>query len=116
MSDPWDGPTGQATRGRTARVPGQRTDEFEGAPQGTGKGLTLVIGGDWPSGTSYPGNSSSQAPADAKAAVSDAHASTADQSKSCAKVSPYNTVSLGGVPMTPAQAYAAASSEPDSDA
>src|SRR5262249_50095241 len=30
--------------------------------QGTGMGLTLVIGADWPSGTSFPGGSSSPAP------------------------------------------------------
>ncbi|MQY36476.1 Transcriptional regulator LytR [Streptomyces sp. RB17] len=84
--------------------------------QGTGSGLTLVIGSDWPSGTSYPGGSSLPAPADTKAAVGGAHASTADQAKTCAKVSPYKTVSLNGVPMTPAQAYAAARGKPDSDA
>ncbi|QTE02879.1 LCP family protein [Streptomyces cyanogenus] len=84
--------------------------------QGTGAGLTLVIGGDWPSGNSYPGGSSSPAPADTKAAVGGAHASTADQAKTCAKVSPYKTVSLDGVAMTPAQAYAAARNKPDSDA
>ncbi|TVZ74696.1 LCP family protein, partial [Streptomyces sp. BK340] len=79
----------------------------------TGTGLTLVIGSDWPSGTSYPGATS--APADTKAAVSNAHAQTADQAKTCAKVSPYKTVELGGVPMTPAQAYTAARTKPDSD-
>ncbi|MGW7524120.1 LCP family protein [Streptomyces sp. NPDC054783] len=84
--------------------------------QGTGTGLTVVIGSDWPSGTSYPGGSSSPAPADTKAAVGGAHASTADQAKTCAKVSPYRTVSLNGIPMTPAQAYAAARGKPDSDA
>ncbi|MGW2425957.1 LCP family protein [Streptomyces sp. NPDC001709] len=84
--------------------------------QGTGTGLTLVIGSDWPSGTGYPGGSSSPAPADAKTAVGGAHASTADQAKTCAKVSPYKTVSLNGVSMTPAQAYAAARGKPDSDA
>jgi hypothetical protein len=84
--------------------------------QGTGTGLTLVIGSDWPSGTSYPGGTSSSAPADTHAAVSNAHASTADEAKTCAKVSPYKTVSLNGVPMTPAQAYAAAATKPDSDA
>ncbi|MER6074317.1 LCP family protein [Streptomyces sp. NPDC001817] len=89
--------------------------------QGSGSGLTLVIGSDWPSGTSYPSNSgstgaSSPAPADTHAAVSNAHAQTADQSKSCAQVSPYRTVSLNGVSMTPAQAYAAARNQPDSDA
>ncbi|MGQ4380206.1 LCP family protein [Streptomyces sp. SAS_267] len=82
--------------------------------QGTGPGLVLVVGGDWPSGSTYPGGSSS-APADSKTAVADAHASTADEAKTCAKVSPYRTVSLNGVPMTPAQAYAAARNKPDSD-
>ncbi|MEU8976515.1 LytR C-terminal domain-containing protein, partial [Streptomyces monashensis] len=83
--------------------------------QGTGTGLTLVIGSDWPSGTAFPGGSSSPAPADTHAAVSNAHASTADQSKTCAQVSQYRTVSLNGVSMTPAQAYAAARDVPDSD-
>ncbi|WP_330341910.1 LCP family protein [Streptomyces sp. NBC_00557] len=83
--------------------------------QGTGTGLTLVIGSDWTSGTSYPGGGSSAAPADTKTAVGGAHASTADQAKTCAKVSPYKTVSLNGVAMTPSQAYAAARGKPDSD-
>ncbi|WP_374114727.1 LCP family protein [Streptomyces cellostaticus] len=85
--------------------------------QGTGTGLTLVVGTDWPSGTSWPGASSSASPtpADTGAAVSNAHAQTADQAKTCAKVSRYKTVSLNGVPMTPAQAYAAARGRPDSD-
>ncbi|MGX9885685.1 LCP family protein [Streptomyces sp. NPDC002276] len=82
--------------------------------QGTGTGLTLVIGTDWPSGTTLPGGSSSPAPADTKAATSNAQASTADQSKSCAKVSPYKTVSLNGVAMTPTQAYRAATNKKDS--
>ncbi|MET8804046.1 LCP family protein [Streptomyces sp. NPDC004546] len=84
--------------------------------QGTGSGLTLVIGSDWPSGTGFPGGTSSPAPADTQAAVGGAHASTADEAKTCAKVSPYKTVSLNGVAMTPAQAYAAARGKPDSDA
>ncbi|MEU4930011.1 LCP family protein [Streptomyces yokosukanensis] len=84
--------------------------------QGTGTALTLVIGSDWPSGTSFPGGSSSPAPADTQAAVGGAHASTADQSKTCAKVSPYKTVTIDGVSMTPSQAYAAARGTPDSDA
>ncbi|MER5547927.1 LCP family protein [Streptomyces sp. NPDC002589] len=86
--------------------------------QGSADGLTLVIGSDWPSGTTYPsgnGGSSSPAPADTHAAVGGAHAETADQSKSCARVSPYKTVQLNGVHMTPAQAYAAATNQPDSD-
>ncbi|MET8137715.1 LCP family protein [Streptomyces sp. NPDC005251] len=83
--------------------------------QGQSRGLILVVGSDWPSGTTYPGGSSSSAPADTKTAVSNAHASTADEAKKCAEVSPYKTVSLNGVPMTPAQAYAAARNKPDSD-
>ncbi|MEU6354991.1 LCP family protein [Streptomyces sp. NPDC047072] len=83
--------------------------------QGTGSGLTLVIGGDWTSGTSYPGGTASAAPADTQAAVADANASTADDAKSCAKVSKFNTVELNGVPMTPTQAYAAATNKKDSD-
>ncbi|MBK3562373.1 MULTISPECIES: LCP family protein [unclassified Streptomyces] len=82
--------------------------------QGTGTGLTLVIGTDWPSGTTLPGGSSSPAPADTKAATSNAQASTADESKSCAKVSTYKTVSLNGVAMTPTQAYRAATNKKDS--
>ncbi|MFE4629249.1 LCP family protein [Streptomyces mirabilis] len=78
----------------------------------TGTGLTLVIGTDWTSGTAYP--AATPAPADTKAATSNAHAETADQSKTCAKVSPYRTVSLNGVAMTPTQAYRAASGIKDS--
>ncbi|WST74190.1 LCP family protein [Streptomyces sp. NBC_01136] len=85
--------------------------------QGSASGLTLVIGADWPNGTTYAtssSGSSSAAPADTHAAVSNAHAQTADQSKTCAKVSPYKTVQLNGVAMTPAQAYAAAGDQQDS--
>jgi len=83
--------------------------------QSSASGLTLVIGADWTTGTTLSGGSSSAAaPADTHAAVSNANASTADESKTCAKVSPYKTVSLNGVAMTPAQAYAAASSRKDS--
>ncbi|EST36661.1 hypothetical protein M878_00775 [Streptomyces roseochromogenus subsp. oscitans DS 12.976] len=85
--------------------------------QGSADSLTLVIDSDWPSGTTYPssGGSSSPAPADTHAAVSNAHVETADQSKNCAQVSPYKTVQLDGVNMTPAQAYAAGTNQPDSD-
>ncbi|TKA00616.1 LytR family transcriptional regulator [Actinacidiphila oryziradicis] len=82
--------------------------------QATSSGLTLVIGADWPSGTTYPGGTSSAAPADTHAAVSGAHSQTADQGKTCAPVSKYKTVQVNGVPMTPAQAYAAAGTKPDS--
>ena len=80
--------------------------------QGTADGVVLVIGGDWTSGTTY--SSSSATPADTHAAVSNAHAQTADKAKTCAKVSPYKTVEINGVPMTPAQAYAAATNKKDS--
>jgi LCP family protein required for cell wall assembly len=83
--------------------------------QGSSSGVVLVIGGDWPSGTTYGSSgSSSAAPADTHAAVADAHAQTADKAKTCAKVSPYKTVQINGVAMTPAQAYAAASGRKDS--
>jgi len=105
--------TGQKAEAQTAaKALGLSASHLE---QGTGTGLTLVIGGDWTSGTTYGGSSSSPAPADTQAAVSNAHAQTADEAKTCAKVSPYKTVALNGVPMTPAQAYAAATSKPDSD-
>ncbi|MGH1554795.1 LCP family protein [Streptomyces sp. L7] len=106
--------TGQKTEAQTvAKALGLSSAHLK---QSTGTGFTLVIGSDWPSGTTYPGSTSSPAPADTKAATSNANASTADESKSCAKVSPYKTVSVNGVAMTPAQAYAAASGKPDSDA
>ncbi|MFE1838091.1 LCP family protein [Streptomyces sviceus] len=105
--------TGQKAEAQTvAKALGLRTSHLK---EGTGTGLTLVIGSDWTSGTTFPGGSSSPAPADTKAAVSNAHAQTADEAKKCAQVSPYKTVSLNGVPMTPAQAYAAATSKKDSD-
>src|SRR6059036_3359520 len=37
MSDPWDGPGGQATRSRTGRVPEQRADEPGGAHRPGGR-------------------------------------------------------------------------------
>ncbi|MFI7399212.1 LCP family protein [Streptomyces sp. NPDC049541] len=84
--------------------------------QGSSSGVVLVIGSDWPSGTTYgsSGGSSAAAPADTHAAVADAHAQTADRAKTCAKVSPYKTVQINGVPMTPSQAYAAARGKEDS--
>ncbi|MEV0977963.1 hypothetical protein [Streptomyces sp. NPDC049915] len=55
-----------------------------------------MIGSDWPSGTSYPGTAPAPAPAGTKAATADAHAQTADEAKTCVKVSPYETVELNG--------------------
>ncbi|MEU9475938.1 LCP family protein [Streptomyces sp. NPDC048191] len=106
--------TGQKAQAKTvAKALGLPSSHVK---QGTGTGLTLVIGSDWPSGTGYPGGSAAPAPADTQAAVGGAHATTADQAKTCAKVSPYRTVNLNGVAMTPTQAYAAARGKPDSDA
>ncbi|MEU6660320.1 LCP family protein [Streptomyces sp. NPDC046821] len=82
----------------------------------SGTGLTLVIGTDWPSGTAYPESSERPVPADTAQAAAGSHARTADNSGSCSKVSQYKTVEINGVPMTPAQAYAAATGQPDSDA
>lgn len=83
--------------------------------EGSSSGVVLVIGSDWPSGTAYGSSGgSSAAPADTHAAVADAHAQTADKAKTCAKVSPYKTVQINGVPMTPTQAYAAARNKEDS--
>ncbi|MGW0421891.1 LCP family protein [Streptomyces sp. NPDC003015] len=105
--------TGQKAEAQTAaKALGLPTSHVK---EGTGIGLTLVIGGDWTSGSTFPGGSSSPAPTDTKAAVSNAHAQTADEAKKCAEVSPYKTVSLNGVPMTPAQAYAEATDKKDSD-
>ncbi|MET8860454.1 LytR C-terminal domain-containing protein, partial [Streptomyces sp. NPDC004579] len=105
--------TGQKGEARTAaKALGLSVSHLK---QGTSPGLVLVVGADWPSGTTYPGGSSASASDDGKNAVADAHASTADEAKTCATVSPYRTVSLNGVPMTPAQAYAAARDKPDSD-
>jgi LCP family protein required for cell wall assembly len=105
--------TGQKDEAKTvAKALGLSSSHLK---QGTGTGLTLVIGNDWPSGTSFPGGTSAPAPADTKAAVGGAHASTADQAKTCAKVSPYRTVTYNGISMTPSQAYAAARGKPDSD-
>jgi LCP family protein required for cell wall assembly len=113
------------TYGPGQKAEAQTVAEALGLPsshleQGSGTGLVLVIGSDWTDGTSYPDDGgqddgSAPAPADTKAAVADAHAQTADQAKTCAKVSTYKTVSLNGVTMTPSQAYAAARDVHDSD-
>ncbi|MFF4500006.1 LCP family protein [Streptomyces sp. NPDC001401] len=115
----------QASRTTITYGPGQKAEARTAASalglpashltQGSSSGVVLVIGSDWPSGTAYGSSgSSSAAPADTHAAVADAHAQTADKAKTCAKVSPYKTVQINGVPMTPAQAYAAASGKQDS--
>ncbi|MDH6131457.1 LCP family protein required for cell wall assembly [Kitasatospora sp. MAA4] len=88
---------------------------------GEGPGITLVIGADWTSGTTFSGGAASSggaaaapAPVDTQAALSDASAATADDSSKCAQVSHDRTVNLNGVPMTPIQAYAKSTDVPDS--
>jgi LCP family protein required for cell wall assembly len=107
------GPGEQGEAQTVARTLGLATSHLK---QGTVAGLTLVIGADWQTGTTFPGGKSTPPPADTKAALGGSHAQTADQAKTCAKVSRYKTVEINGVPMTPTQAYAAARTKPDSDA
>ncbi|WTF07325.1 LCP family protein [Streptomyces sp. NBC_01613] len=115
----------QASRTTITYGPGQKPEAQTAASalglpashltQGSTSGVVLTIGSDWLTGTAYGSSgSSSAAPADTHAAVSNAHAQTADKAKTCAKVSSYKTVELNGVPMTPAQAYAAAKGKEDS--
>jgi LCP family protein required for cell wall assembly len=63
--------------------------------------LTLLIGSDWTSGTTFPGGKSKPAPADTAAALGGAHSQTGNQNSGCAHVSTQYT--LPG--MTPVQAY-----------
>jgi LCP family protein required for cell wall assembly len=106
------GPGQQGQAQTAARALGLPSSHLK---QGTAAGLTLVIGADWPSGTAFPGGTK-PAPADTQAALNNSHSETADQSGTCAKVSPYKTVEINGIPMTPAQAYAASPTKKDSDA
>ncbi|MET9217464.1 MULTISPECIES: LCP family protein [unclassified Streptomyces] len=106
------GPGQRSEAGTVARTLGIATSHLK---EGAVAGLTLVIGADWPSGTTFPGGKSSAPPADTKVALGNSHAQTADDSDTCAKVSRYRTVQINRVPMTPTQAYAAARSKPDSD-
>ncbi|MDH6114527.1 LCP family protein required for cell wall assembly [Kitasatospora sp. MAP12-15] len=93
---------------------------------GEGSGITLTIGTDWTSGTTFGGSTgttpsgggapAAPAPVDTQAALSNASAATADDSSKCGQVSHDRTVNLKGVPMTPTQAYARSPQVPDSDA
>ncbi|WP_236652422.1 LCP family protein [Streptacidiphilus neutrinimicus] len=76
--------------------------------------IVLLIGSDWSSGSAFPGGSAAPAPANTKAALTDAHAQTANQN-SCAQVSTFDTVSLPGYGgMTPTRAYALSPKVPNS--
>ncbi|WP_037580468.1 LCP family protein [Phaeacidiphilus oryzae] len=85
---------------------------------GTSPGVQVIIGTDWSSGTAYPGGgtgsssgssaagSSSSGPSGGSTgALTNAHVQKGDTT-TCAHVSPYATVALHGVGMTPTQAYA----------
>jgi LCP family protein required for cell wall assembly len=82
--------------------------------QGSGSQITLIIGSDWTSGTSFPGGKASPAAADTKVALTGAHDQTGNQTGSCAPVSTQYTVALNGIGMTPTQAYAQSPNVPNS--
>jgi hypothetical protein len=119
-------PTNTATTTTLTYGPGQQTEAqtVAGAlgltsshlKQGASAGIVLVVGADWPTGTAFPGGKTTPAPADTHTALANSHAQTADQSKTCAKVSKYKTVDINGTPMTPTQAYAASPGIKNSDA
>ncbi|WP_327071642.1 LCP family protein [Kitasatospora sp. NBC_01302] len=90
---------------------------------GEGPGITLVIGKDWTSGTTFgsapAGGSGSGAPAapapvNTQQALSNSDAQTADDSTKCAQVSTQDTVAINGVGMSPIKAYDKSPSVQDS--
>ena len=81
---------------------------------GSGSQITLVIGSDWTTGSTFPGGKASPAAVDTKVALENSHNQTGNQTNSCAPVSTQYTVSLNGVGMTPTQAYAASKGVADS--
>ncbi|MGW0609083.1 LCP family protein [Streptomyces sp. NPDC002788] len=84
------------------KIPGSRLKQ-----DGNVSGVTLLIGSDWSSGSTFP-HSAGGAPSAAgtRQALSSAHAETADRADTCGQVSTEDTVEINGVPMTPTQAYA----------
>ena len=82
--------------------------------QGASSQLTLVIGADWPSGTTFPGGKTVPVAADTQVALAGAHDQTGSQTNTCAPVSTQDTVALNGVGMTPTQAYADSPKVPNS--
>ncbi|MFE9424706.1 LCP family protein [Kitasatospora sp. NPDC006697] len=91
---------------------------------GEGPGISLVIGKDWPSGTTFgaaasgsaggAGGSATPAPVNTQQALSESNAQTADDGSKCAPVSTDATVKLNGVGMNPTKAYALSPKVPDS--
>ncbi|WP_231607837.1 LCP family protein [Streptacidiphilus albus] len=81
---------------------------------GHGSQITLVIGADWTSGSTFPGGKASPAAVDTKVALNGTHDQTGNQTNSCAPVSTQYTVVVNGIGMNPTQAYAASKGVPDS--
>ncbi|HET9657006.1 MAG TPA: LCP family protein [Kineosporiaceae bacterium] len=95
--------TGQLTRAQAvAQALGLPASALH---QAAATGITLTIGTDWPSGTTYPAGGTDPVPAPAVTALAQAHAQTADTTGTCAPVSTQATVTYNGTPMTPAQAF-----------
>ncbi|MEY9841042.1 LCP family protein [Streptacidiphilus sp. EB103A] len=84
--------------------------------QGSGSGIVLTIGTDWKSGVTFPGSTTTPSTANTKAALNNAHAQTANDTKGCAQVSTYNdVVTLPGYgSMSPSRAYALSPTVADS--
>ena len=70
---------------------------------GTAPGISLLIGSDWTTGTTFPSRAGT-ATARRKTALGAAHAQTAKAS-SCVPVSKQLTVTVNGIPMTPIRAF-----------
>jgi LCP family protein required for cell wall assembly len=112
------GPGQAAAAKLTARVLGLPAKDVKA---GTTAGLTLVVGADWPSGTTFPGSKPSKAPVDTGQALSNAHQQNGGKVP-CVKVStqytenklvlPTSTPSSPGE--TPEEMYAIYSNRPDS--
>ncbi|MGW2933340.1 LCP family protein [Streptomyces sp. NPDC001156] len=59
--------------------------------QGSGTGIVLVIGTDWPSGTSFPGSKTAPVPVDTQAALDGANMKLGNDNDTCAQVSTFKT-------------------------
>jgi len=105
------GPGQQAEAETAAKVIGLPTSHLQ---QGGSSGLVLVIGSDWPSDSDTFSSAARPAPASTADALDGASAEKASTSGVCAQVSTQDTVEVGGVPMTPTQAYADSPKVPDS--
>ncbi|MFE0463746.1 LCP family protein [Kitasatospora sp. NPDC058965] len=120
--------TGTAEASEVSYTEGRQADAQEvaasvGLPAsavkpGTGPGITLLIGKDWPSGTTFTGaaggSPAAPAPVNTQAALSNSSAETADDASKCAHVSTDATVTINGAGMNPTKAYARSPEVPDS--